>query len=52
MDALEDGDSSGLCADGRVKRSLIEFLFQVSQGPDALPVAERVAALDNDGTLV
>ena len=51
MGALQMGTHLASWADGPVKRSLIEFLFEVTQGPDALPVAERVAAFDNDGTL-
>jgi phosphoserine phosphatase len=51
MDALNMGTHLASWADGPVKRSLIGFLFQVTQGPDVLPVAERVAAFDNDGTL-
>jgi hypothetical protein len=30
---------------------VIAFLQEITQGPDALPVADRVAAFDNDGTL-
>jgi hypothetical protein len=37
--------------DGSAKRSVIAFLQEITQGPDALPVADRVAAFDNDGTL-
>lgn len=37
--------------DGSARRSVIAFLQEITQGPDALPVAERVAAFDNDGTL-
>ena len=37
--------------DGSARRSVIAFLQEISQGPDALPVADRVAAFDNDGTL-
>jgi hypothetical protein len=37
--------------DGRARRSLIAFLQEITQGPDALPVIDRVAAFDNDGTL-
>ena len=51
MDALKMGTHLASWADGPLKRSLIRFLSEVTQGPDALPVAERVAAFDNDGTL-
>ena len=37
--------------DGSARRSVLAFLQEVTQGPDALPVADRVAAFDNDGTL-
>jgi phosphoserine phosphatase len=37
--------------DGAPKRSVIAFLREITQGPGALPVADRVAAFDNDGTL-
>ena len=37
--------------DGSARRSVIAFLQDIIQGPDALPVADRVAAFDNDGTL-
>jgi phosphoserine phosphatase len=30
---------------------VIAFLQEITQGPDALPAADRVAAFDNDGTL-
>jgi phosphoglycolate phosphatase-like HAD superfamily hydrolase len=30
---------------------VIAFLQEITQGPGALPVADRVAAFDNDGTL-
>ena len=33
------------------KQSLVAFLQEITQGPGALPVADRVAAFDNDGTL-
>jgi phosphoserine phosphatase len=37
--------------DGSARRSVIAFLQEITQGPDALPLADRVAAFDNDGTL-
>jgi hypothetical protein len=37
--------------DGSARRSVIAFLQETTQGPDALPLADRVAAFDNDGTL-
>ena len=36
---------------GSAKQSLVAFLQEITQGPGALPVADRVAAFDNDGTL-
>lgn len=37
--------------DVSARRSVIAFLQEITQGPDALPLADRVAAFDNDGTL-
>ena len=37
--------------DGSARRSVITFLQEITQGPDPLPLADRVAAFDNDGTL-
>lgn len=37
--------------DGSARRAVIAFLQEITQGPDPLPVADRVAAFDNDGTL-
>jgi phosphoserine phosphatase len=37
--------------DGSARRSVVAFLQEITQGPDALPVVDRVAAFDNDGTL-
>ncbi len=39
--------------DGPAKRSLVEFVERVTKegSPDFLPVAERIAVFDNDGTL-
>ena len=38
--------------DGAVKRSIIDFVARVTtQGPDFVPVAQRIAVFDNDGTL-
>ena len=37
--------------DRSARRSVIAFLQEITQGPDALPEADRVAAFDNDGTL-
>lgn len=37
--------------EGAVKQRLINFLIEVTQGPQARPVADRVAAFDYDGTL-
>ena len=37
--------------DGFARQSVVTFLQEITEGPDALPVADRVAAFDNDGTL-
>ena len=39
--------------DGPAKKAVVEFVAKVTQqgGPDFVPAAERVAVLDNDGTL-
>jgi phosphoserine phosphatase len=37
--------------EGHARRAVSEFLVDVTQGPGALPVPERVAAFDNDGTM-
>ncbi len=37
--------------DGTARRAVLAFLQEITQGPDALPIADRVAAFDNDGTL-
>src|SRR5690606_2431812 len=39
--------------DGATKRAILEFVAKVTRegGPDFVPVAERIATFDNDGTL-
>jgi hypothetical protein len=39
--------------DGRAKQSIVEFVAKVTKesSPDFVPVAERIATFDNDGTL-
>jgi phosphoglycolate phosphatase-like HAD superfamily hydrolase len=39
--------------DGPAKQSIVEFAAKVTQdgGPDFVPIAERIAVFDNDGTL-
>jgi phosphoglycolate phosphatase-like HAD superfamily hydrolase len=39
--------------DGAAKRAIVEFVARVTTdgGPDFVPVAERIATFDNDGTL-
>lgn len=37
--------------DTATRRTIIEFVESVATGPDPVPVAERVAVFDNDGTL-
>jgi phosphoserine phosphatase len=43
----------GSWADGPTRRSIIDFVERVTApaGPDFVPVAERIAVFDNDGTL-
>ena len=51
MDAEEWKVALPSWRDGSARRSVIALLQEITQGPDALPVADRVAAFDNDGTL-
>jgi phosphoserine phosphatase len=51
MDAQEWKMSLPSWRDGSARRSVIAFLQETTQGAGALPVADRVAAFDNDGTL-
>ncbi|MDF2506752.1 MAG: acid phosphatase [Microbacterium sp.] len=37
--------------DTRTRRDIEAFVASVTEGPDAVPVAERIAVFDNDGTL-
>jgi hypothetical protein len=39
--------------DGPAKRAIVEFVERVTRegAPDFVPVAERIATFDNDGTL-
>ncbi len=40
-------------SDGKTKQSIIDFVAKVTKegGPDFVPLAERIATFDNDGTL-
>jgi hypothetical protein len=38
-------------ADGTVRDLILDFVSAVSDGPGAVPVEDRVAVFDNDGTL-
>jgi phosphoserine phosphatase len=51
IDAGEWAASLPSWRDGSARRAVLAFLREVTEGPGALPVAERVAAFDNDGTL-
>jgi hypothetical protein len=51
VDELELGLRLPSWREGTVKQGLVEFLLKVTSGPDARPVAERVAAFDYDGTV-
>ena len=37
--------------DGATRDAILEFVASVTDGPDAVPVEERIAVFDNDGTL-
>jgi hypothetical protein len=38
--------------DGATKKAIVDFVERVcGEGPDTVPVEERVAVFDNDGTL-
>jgi phosphoglycolate phosphatase-like HAD superfamily hydrolase len=37
--------------DGATRQAILDFVDAVSTGADAIPIAERVAVFDNDGTL-
>lgn len=37
--------------DGSTRRAIVEFVASVTEGPDAVPVDERIAVFDHDGTL-
>lgn len=51
-DAVAQTDPLPSWHDGAVKRSITEFVARVTtQGPDFVPVPERIAVFDNDGTL-
>jgi len=47
------GDALPSWNDGATKRAILEFVARVSDdgGPDFVPVEERIAVFDNDGTL-
>jgi phosphoglycolate phosphatase-like HAD superfamily hydrolase len=47
------GDPLSSWNDGPAKRSIVEFVTKVTKpgSPDFVPVAERIAVFDNDGTL-
>lgn len=51
MDAGQLGRLMPAWAEGPVKDALTAFLVEATQGSGALPVPERVAAFDNDGTM-
>ncbi|MFL5950561.1 MAG: HAD family hydrolase [Gaiellaceae bacterium] len=36
---------------GSAKQAIVDFVDRVSDGPDAVPIEERIAVFDNDGTL-
>lgn len=46
-----DGNELVSWRNGASKRALMAFVEQATQGSTAVPVSERIAAFDNDGTL-
>jgi hypothetical protein len=46
-------DPLGSWRDGQAKRAIVGFVQRVSaeDGPETVPIEERVAVFDNDGTL-
>ena len=48
---MPDADALPSWRDTPTRRGIEAFVASVTEGPDAVPVAERVAVFDNDGTL-
>jgi hypothetical protein len=53
MDATSTGDPLPSWNDGAVKKAIVNYVLHVvdSSSPDFIPVADRIATFDNDGTL-
>src|SRR5262249_28510790 len=53
MAAARAGDPLPSWNEGPAKKAVIDFVSRVTRdgGPDFVPAAERIAAVDNDGTL-
>ncbi len=51
MDDVELGTLLPSWREGTAKQRLVDFLVNVTQGPQARPLADRVAAFDFDGTI-
>ena len=53
LDARAAGDALPSWNDGAAKQAIVDFVTRVTTegGPDFVPVAERIAVFDNDGTL-
>ena len=51
--ALAQGDPLPSWNDGRAKKSILDFVSAVTPegSPDFVPISERIATFDNDGTL-
>jgi phosphoserine phosphatase len=49
--ALSDETLLASWKDTPTKAAIIDFVDRVTSGPDAVPVEERIAVFDNDGTL-
>lgn len=48
---MEEGQPLGSWNDTPTRAAIVDFVRRVTTGPEAVPVEERVAVFDNDGTL-
>ena len=51
MDAMAMESALPSWRPGANRQAIVDFLRSVTDGPDAVPPAERLATFDNDGTL-
>src|SRR5205085_3320089 len=52
VDGLSDASALSSWREASAKRAIVEFVGRACrEGPDGVPVEERVAVFDNDGTL-